>query len=434
MPASSKAPRAWVRESDYSKKQNRPSGEKLWEVAYVDPKSKKRRTRGGFKTKAAAQEWADHFMANARRGEWIDPSRGEVTFGALAEPWFAAQHFDRKGTEGGYRQMVRGNNAMTRTFNDVAIIDITAADVSTFTKEAVQSVSAQRVRHMFYTLRLVLDFAVDNDRLLLNPARRVNVRRLPKPTTVRAQERKRVRLSIADVDALVAAMPEPYNVLTRVLADAGMRPEEALGLRLCDVDSHEYLVYVNGVVVEVAGNVYRENAAKTPGSMEPIELNPDAGEALNAYIKAHRRRAALWFAEHPEHDHPGEELPLFVGTVPGRLNGADPLDRLDYSKPMRYSTFYKRYWRKATRAAGLPDSVRVYDLRHFHASACLDNGMSIKDVQTRLRHASAAMTVDRYWLSRTDDEARKLRRDQVAAALGRSPRPDNVTDLNTKRA
>ena len=117
----------------------------------------------------------------------------------------------------------------------------------------------------------------------------------------------------------------------------------------------------------------------------------------------------------------------------GRLNEKSPLERLDYTKPMRHSGFYKRYWRKATRAAGLPDSVRVYDLRHFHASTLLDAGLSIKDVQERLGHANATMTLDRYWHSRTDDEARRLRRAALAVAMGWEG-PENVADIAARRA
>ncbi len=100
---------------------------------------------------------------------------------------------------------------------------------------------------------------------------------------------------------------------------------------------------------------------------------------------------------------------------------------------MRYGAFYKRYWRTTCQVVGLPDSVRFYDLRHFHASTLLDaGGLTIKEVQERLGHASAMMTLDRYWHSDTDDEARKRRRAAVAEAMGRKA-PENVTSIAAKR-
>lgn len=327
--------------------------------------------------------------------------------------------------------MFGGNNALLRTFRDVPIGDIAPAAISAYIKETAQTRGAQTVRHQFYALRLVLDYAVDNDMLLVNPARRVNVRRLPRPENMADHERKRDRLTTPDIDRLVAALPEPYDVYVLLLAATGLRPEEACGLTLRDFDTVDHSVSVHQVVVEVGGRIVRESNTKTPKSRRTIDLDPFAGQALADYVADHRARARRWFAEHPEHEHPGDDLPLFVGTKVGRAYGDDPLNLLGFSKPMRHSGFYKRYWRRTCRTVGLPDSVRVYDLRHFHASTLLDAGMSIKDVQERLGHANATMTLDRYWHSRTDDEARRARRAALAAAMGRTL--DNVTPIGSKR-
>jgi integrase len=270
--------------------------------------------------------------------------------------------------------------------------------------------------------------------LLVNPARRVNVRRLPKPASVAEHERKRIRISPQQVDQLVAVLPEPYDMFVLLVAATGMRPEEACGLTLGDVDTINHAVMIRGVVVEVGGRAVREEATKTNNSRRTIDLDPYAGAALAQYVASHRARATKWFTAHPEHTHPGEELPLFVGTLTGRANDTPPLGRLDYSKPMRYGAFYKRYWRKTCRAIGLPDSVRFYDLRHFHASTLLDGGgLTIKEVQERLGHASAMMTLDRYWHSDTDDEARQRRRAAVAEAMGRNLM-ENVSQIEERRA
>ncbi|MGD9958138.1 tyrosine-type recombinase/integrase [Nocardioides sp.] len=425
-------PRAWVRENHRSKAEKRHPSKKVWEVVYVDPTTQKRRTKGGFSNKAAAEEWADEFTSTARRGQWIDPERARATFGQVADQWFNSQHFDREKTRYNHQKMFGGDNALMKAFRDMPIGDITPTGISTFVKETAQSRAAQTVRHQFYALRMVLDYAVDNDMLLLNPARRVNVRRLPKPADMAEHERKRDRLTTTDVDKLVAALPEPYDVYILLLAATGMRPEEACGLTVGAVDTTTDSLSVHEVVVEVQGRLVREANTKTPKSRRSIDLDPYAGAALRDYITEHKRRAAKWFTDHPEQEHPGDALPLFVGTMTGRLNEKSSLERLDYSKPMRHSGFYKRYWRKATKAAGLPDTVRVYDLRHFHASTLLDAGMTAKDVQERLGHANPTMTLDRYWHSRTDDEARRARRAAVAAAMGRPPA--NVTPINTRRS
>ena len=52
-------------------------------------------------------------------------------------------------------------------------------------------------------------------------------------------------------------------------------------------------------------------------------------------------------------------------------------------------------FRKLARQAGYP-SVRLHDLRHFHATALLRAGTHPKIVQERLGHSTIGMTLDTY--------------------------------------
>lgn len=45
---------------------------------------------------------------------------------------------------------------------------------------------------------------------------------------------------------------------------------------------------------------------------------------------------------------------MFVGLHTGRANGRPDIERLGFSKPMRYSAFNKKHWARAVAAAGLP--------------------------------------------------------------------------------
>jgi integrase len=179
------------------------------------------------------------------------------------------------------------------------------------------------------------------------------------------------------------------------------------------VDLDEGTVFVRTVVVEVNGHLIREAATKTVKSRRIIDLDTRTLAKLTEYVAAHRKRAARWFAEHPEHEHPGEALPLFVGLAVGGRTNLPDVDRLDYSKPMRYSSFYKRHWRKATKAAGLPP-IRFYDLRHADVSRHVDRigqdgAFTLKEIQERYGHSSAVMTLDRYAHTGKPDRAARRR-------------------------
>ena len=45
---------------------------------------------------------------------------------------------------------------------------------------------------------------------------------------------------------------------------------------------------------------------------------------------------------------------------------------------------------------GIEEPIRFHDLRHFHAVTLLRNGISIKQIQTRLGHSTSNITMDVY--------------------------------------
>ena len=54
-----------------------------------------------------------------------------------------------------------------------------------------------------------------------------------------------------------------------------------------------------------------------------------------------------------------------------------------------------RYWRQAVKRAMLP-TIRLYDLRHAHATLALQAGIPPKVASERLGHATASITLDTY--------------------------------------
>lgn len=428
--------KAWVRKSHRTKDLH-PSKQK-WEVIWTDPEhpSKKpysQRTKGGFTSKAQAQTWATEFLDRVRSGTYTDPAKATVTFKAVATEWLAAQHFNRRHTANGYRRIIEGDNDLMRTFADVPIGEITYSATLRYIKDASSTLAAQTVRHRFYVLRTVLDYAVHNRLLSNNPARNVPPRTLPTVKRMKSHEENRYPLTTAETERIIAAMPKPYDVFTRLAADSWMRPEETAAIRLRDVDLGEGLVRVRNVIVEVQGELFREEATKTMHSRRDIYLSTTTLDVLQEYIEKHKRRAAKWLDAH-DLPNPGEDLPLFVGSVVGGRTSDPVIDRLDYSKLLRYSAMNGRYWQSALAAANIP-RIRFYELRHAgisrHVAAIGQPGaLSLKEIQERAGHSSAVMTLDRYAKS-PRREVNKYRAALDAAA--RVEMPENVTSLTTKR-
>lgn len=68
------------------------------------------------------------------------------------------------------------------------------------------------------------------------------------------------------------------------------------------------------------------------------------------------------------------------------------------------------------KALKLPEGTRFHDLRHYYASLLIRHGESVKTVQARLGHASAAETLDTYSHLWPDSDDRT--REAVDAVLG----------------
>gem|GEM_PF-5614470 len=64
--------------------------------------------------------------------------------------------------------------------------------------------------------------------------------------------------------------------------------------------------------------------------------------------------------------------------------------------PLRNSTWQSRFWTPAVWAAGLPDRLRIRDLRHTCAALLISGGAHVKAVQRHLWHSSATVTLNTY--------------------------------------
>jgi integrase len=92
-------------------------------------------------------------------------------------------------------------------------------------------------------------------------------------------------------------------------------------------------------------------------------------------------------------------LPQIVLDALAAHLAAYPADDLVFVNENGHATRRSAFgstWRAAVRAAGAPDGTGFHALRHFYASLLIRHGQSVKVVQARLGHASAAETLDTY--------------------------------------
>ncbi len=168
---------------------------------------------------------------------------------------------------------------------------------------------------------------------------------------------------------LRAAEGERHEALYVLAVHTGMRPGELLALKWRDIDFEGARLKVNRALSD--GEFTPPKRAK---SRRSIDLTAGSVDALRAHRKRQlgemMQRAELW------QDY-GLVFPSSVGTPLSHRNVV-------------------RSFKGVLNRAGLPASVRLYDLRHTCATLLLCRNVHPKYVQELLGHASIALTLDTY--------------------------------------
>jgi len=158
---------------------------------------------------------------------------------------------------------------------------------------------------------------------------------------------------------------EPEHAAIYILAiSTGLRQAELLGLRWRDVADDA--LTVSGSLDEATRTL---KGTKT-GKARPVDITPQIAEILAAHRARNAKRGM-------------------------RVGRDDYVFQNSAKRPLLASNL-RREWSLARVRLGLATSVRLYDLRHAHATALLAAGVHPKIVQDRLGHESFRLTMDTY--------------------------------------
>jgi integrase len=162
-----------------------------------------------------------------------------------------------------------------------------------------------------------------------------------RPRTVRG-----VRITLNTALASLAAM-------WVLLVTSGMRPSEVLGVPWPAVDLEAGVVSIYQKLIKVEYRAVLADGTKvdhTGGAVaQVIVLAPVAATMLRAWRTAQIEERRLW---------------------PWRKEHSDLVFTKDDGSPLKPDWLNRRF-KQLARQAGLPDSVRVYDLRHGWATAAV---------------------------------------------------------------
>jgi integrase len=287
--------------------------------------SGRRPQRGGFRTQADAQRALNRELSRLGSGRYT----GErIKFADLAER-FMDQYEAAPATVKRNQSMLKG---LGREFGTMWVESITSEHVAQW--RATVSPGSRHSAHAL--LRQVLGFGVRIGCLHDNVAKEVKNKISP------AKERLLFD-SWDDVFRVSEELPDWAAAIPIVGAGTGLRPEEWVALRWCDID--EKGLAVCQTFTEDGG---LQPYGKTPGSLRRVPLRSIVREALDGL------------------DQSGELV------FPAPRGGF-----------IRMRKFRPRHWNPAVEAAGLPP-IPPYGLRHSFASWALAAGMSTFHLARRM--------------------------------------------------
>jgi integrase len=217
---------------------------------------------------------------------------------------------------------------------DARLQSLTPERLQTFAATLTEDgVGDETVRKTLAVLSGILEHSVRWGRLTRNPVRYVK-----KPPTRR---QRRIRpLPPSDIEKIRGAMlaEKHYRdaTLVSVLAYAGLRPGEALGLRWDDIGTQ--VIHVERAIVDGQEAPTKTRRLRTVNLLNPLKKDLAEWRKLSA----------------PESD--GIVFPTSAGT---------------YWRDTDFRNWRRRRFNPAVKVAGLPKTTRPYDLRHSFASLLL---------------------------------------------------------------
>src|SRR5437660_5132598 len=377
-------------------------------------------------TRREAIDKADDTIARRRKGLDYSETQSPLTD-------FLKRFLEYYKTEGGvslrtwqdYRYHVEAN--VVPLIGGIVLSELKPVHVDEWMKSLRgRGLGSRTVEYAQSVLRRALQFALEWELLDRNPAG-ARFRAAKRKRTVKASGTKVRFLNPEQARAFVAAVSgDRHEALYALAVTTGLRPEELYGLRLNDLDLANRRLTVNQVLAKTRRKKGEDVARfefgppKTERSRRTIDFPRFVADLLESEVRT-VRKMRQFAGEAWKHN--GLVFPSQVRTPHEERN-------------------VLRRFQAICEANGLP-KLRLYDLRHTHASLLIHEGVHPKKISERLGHSSIKLTMDTYghlFEGSDRDSAEKMERlfgeeptkSRVLTMPGPKRVADKTADKNTQ--
>jgi integrase len=263
-----------------------------------------------------------------------------------------------------------------------------------------EGMSEEGVAKLRRQLHAMFAFAQDAGLVSVNPA---DVARARGPRNGHRRARG-TQLSPVQINRFLDSCPDRWRLFFVVALDTGLRRGELIGLRWEDVDLLERIIHVRRSIgpydapEQEGAAVEGDDALGLGGNGRP-EVVASRGLALTTKTEAGRRLVPILDGAqqaleelYASAEDTCDSAPVFV-TVE-RKRGRDGELRAT-GRPL-CPRMVSRVFRRYAQRAGLPDTVRLHDLRHTAITNAIGQGEDILLVSAFAGHAKTSTTVDVY--------------------------------------
>ncbi|MCH5193712.1 MAG: site-specific integrase [Oscillospiraceae bacterium] len=228
-----------------------------------------------------------------------------------------------------------------------------------------RQLSPRSILHHHRVLSDVMQQAVYDGLIMVNPVSRVRAPRVPQKEARYLDEKEAMQL----LEAVMEKAPKPFDVFIPLLIFTGMRRGEACGLEWQDIDFERNQIHIIRSSLYLPGKGVFESTPKTLSSRRVITIDCDLAELLKEHKKWQEDEAAR------------------LGTYwqdSGRVFTAEN------GKPINPGTVTKWFYNFVTDNE-LPN-ICLHSLRHTCATLLLASHTPISTVAQRLGHSTPATT------------------------------------------
>jgi integrase len=362
----------------------------------------RRLTRSGFTNTEEANDALQDALKQRKQNEKFGSKVPLI--GAYADEWVAGLKL-ADSTIKGYKKIIR--NHIRPQLGDIRLDQLTATRIARHYRDLEQHgradklgkgkpLSANTVNKVHVLLGSIMDAAIDDGHLTVNPTKKKRTVRAPTTSEVRAQKPEIVTWTGEQLSAFLAwdrdELKDELFPLWRLVAYSGMRRSEALALRWSDINTKTMRISIRRAVN--TENWTQTKITKT-GNARVIDIDAETLKVLAAN-KIARAELSFDLAKADAYVFPDDE---------GKLRSPDAM-----------TSRWDRRLKWATAKFGTLHRVTLKGLRHTHATLLLELGEHPKVVQERLGHSTITTTMNIY--SHVTPTMQRSAMDRFAAHLG----------------